>query len=137
MLGSTNCERPGWMVRWIVAVFVPSNDTNDAVAVVWLVPRFWMMNGVWKPKNRRTMFGRKTLVAPPVAPVYEAASARLAVPACSFTTPTIGAMKDWATTENWELSGRSLMRFGTRAYDVPGRIAQASREAMRTPSLKR
>ena len=47
------------MVRIAVIVgAVPSKLTNRAVAVVCAAPRFWMMNGVSKPKNRRVMFGR-------------------------------------------------------------------------------
>jgi hypothetical protein len=67
--GSMNCERPGPIVRTTVARFVPSNDTNSAVAVVVTLPRFCMMNGVKKPKNRRVMLGRKTLVEPAEAPM--------------------------------------------------------------------
>ena len=53
------------MVRNAVTIgAVPSKLTNRACAVVVIVPRFWMMKGVSKPKKRRVMFGRKTLVDP-------------------------------------------------------------------------
>ncbi len=44
-----NCERPGSICRVMLAVFVPSNEMKDAVAVVPAVPTFWMMIGVTKP----------------------------------------------------------------------------------------
>src|SRR5207249_11874591 len=69
--GSMNCERPGSICRVMLAVLVPSNEMNDAVAVVPAVPTFWMMIGVTKPEKRRTMFGSETFAAPELAPTYE------------------------------------------------------------------
>ena len=89
LFGSMNCDRPGSITRmmfWFGAP--PPRATNDAVAVVVVAPRFWMMIGVTKPKNRRVTFGRKTLFAPPEKPSYDMASARPDTPWCSFTTLT-------------------------------------------------
>ena len=64
-----NCERPGSITRSDVTDgAVPSKLTKTAVAAVCWIPRFWMMNGVSKPKNRRVMFGRNTLVEPAEEP---------------------------------------------------------------------
>ena len=54
------------MMFWFGAP--PPRATKAAVAVVVVAPRFWMMIGVTKPKNRRVTFGRKTLFAPPEKP---------------------------------------------------------------------
>jgi hypothetical protein len=62
--GSTNWDWPGAIVRTTWTLAPPAKGRKVAVAVVAAVPRFWMMNGVWKPKNRRTMFGSDTVVAP-------------------------------------------------------------------------
>src|SRR5207253_3476483 len=89
LVGSMNCDRPGSITRmmfWFGAR-APS-ATNDAVAVVVVGPRFWMMIGVTKPKKRRVTFGRKMLFAPPEKPSYDMASARSDTPWCSFTTLT-------------------------------------------------
>src|SRR5438309_2057790 len=102
-----NCERPGSIVRSDVIVGTePSKLTKRAIADVEAVPRFWMMNGVSKPKNRRVMFGRNTLVAPDAAPSYDIASDRTPEPPCSFTTDTTVEPKLRTTTANWLSNGR-------------------------------
>src|SRR6266540_257217 len=134
--GSMNCERPGSMSRTIRAVRVPSNEMNDASAVVDDVPTFWMMIGVTKPKKRRTMFGSETFVAPELAPTYEPDSARPPEPWCSFTTATMSLMKLFTTTAYCESPDRSASLFGTSANDWPGFSAQMSRRATSTPLEK-
>ena len=94
-----------------------------------------MMNGVWNPKKRRTMFGSDTVVAPLEMPLYESASARAPVPACSFTTETIVDPKLLTTTENWASPGRSASLFGTSAKLVPGARTETVRRATQLPSL--
>ena len=94
-----------------------------------------MMNGVWKPKKRRTMLGSDTVVAPLETPLYESASARAPVPACSFTTETIVDPKLFTTTENCVSPGRSVSLFGTSAKLVPGPRTETVRRATQVPSL--
>src|SRR5688500_10826834 len=80
--GSIDFDRPGSMTRLIVTgAPVPSKVRNVDCTLAVAVPRFWMMNGVTKRlKRRRVMFGRYTVVAPAVKPLYESASARAPVP---------------------------------------------------------
>ena len=68
IFGSTNCDCPDAIARMTVSAGPPPKGLKVAVATVVVGPRFWMMNGVWKPKKRRTMFGRNTVVAPVLAP---------------------------------------------------------------------
>ncbi len=46
MFGSMNCDCPGAILRVEVTALDPSNGTKRAVAVVAVLPRFCMMNGV-------------------------------------------------------------------------------------------
>src|SRR5260221_3188657 len=131
-----NCDRPGSMTRNAMTLgAVPSKLTKRAVAVVVCWPRFWMMNGVSKPKNRRVMFGRKTLGDPTAEPSYDIASERLPEPPCSFTTETTVDPKLWITTPNWLSNGRSRSLFGTSAYDVPGCRVVIFRHVISEPSV--
>src|SRR5207237_9176449 len=93
-----------------------------------------MMNGVWNPKKRRTMFGSDTVVAPLETPLYESASARAPVPACSFTTETIGDPKLLTTPENCASPGRSVALFGTPVEVVPGPRTERVRRVTQGPS---
>ena len=81
------------------------------------------------------MFGSDTVVAPLEMPLYESASARAPVPACSFTTETIVDPKLLTTTENWASPGRSESLFGTSAKLVPGARSETVRRATQLPSL--
>src|SRR6266850_3895223 len=134
--GSMNCERPGSMSRTIFAVRVPSNEMKFASAVVGAPPTFWMMIGVTKPKNFRTMLGSETLVEPELAPTYEPDSARLPEPWCSLTTATMSVMKLFTTTAYCASPERSASLLGTSANDCPGLSAQMSRRATSTPLEK-
>src|SRR5258705_9945044 len=98
---------PGAMVRWIVTFAPPLKGMNVAVAGVESVPRFCMMNGVWKPKKRRTMVGKETDVDPLEKPSYESASARAPKLFGPFTTPTIVEPKRRPPTEDRLSPGRS------------------------------
>src|SRR5258706_12200672 len=125
------------MVRWIVTFAPPLKGMNVAVAVVESVPRFCMMNGVWKPKKRRTMFGRDTDVDPLEKPSYESASARAPKLLCSFTTDTIDEPNERTTTENWLSPGRSVSLLGTSANEMPGAMPVTVLRVTHAPSLKR
>src|SRR5882762_7556035 len=138
--GSIGFARPASIVRPIVTGEPePSNVRNVACTEATPVPMFWMMNGVTKrPKRRRVMFGRYTVFAPAVKPLYESASARLPVPWCSLTTPTTVEPKLFTTTANWPSTGSVgflLVSRGSFAYDVPGSRFATMERATHVPSL--
>src|SRR4029453_14198625 len=115
-----------WGIR---PVRVAANGMKSASAVVGAPPTFWMMIGVTKPKNLRTMFGSDTFVEPELAPTYEPDSARAPEPWCSFTTGALSVMKLFTPTAYCESLERSVSLLGTSANDWPGFSAQMSRRA--------
>src|SRR6266542_2320546 len=137
--GSIGFERPGSMARRMVTGEpVPSKVRNVDCTEATFVPRGGMMKGVTKrPKRRRVMFGRYTVIAPEVKPLYESASARLPVPWCSLTTPTTVEPKLFTTTANCPSTGSAgffTVSRGSFAYEVPGASPDTSERATQLPS---